>query len=196
VHDLSFVLRFIKTNPGLISHHNVITFQMTGADACMRSLVLFHQLPTHPRCTNCGTRDYWLCLCLADIQFLCNLCDSDSYILQKHGSGFLQFHTASWCSGVPKHAASVTLVQPCFNNSLHFHFSKVNSTDPILRRWTCVNINTFIPFAHRTSYHSSLFFFGKNWKCCRHVPFMTATNTMTAWLRLSVYWHITQPVTV
>jgi len=46
-----------KTNPRLISHQNVITFQMTGADACTRSLVLFHQLPTHPHCTNCGTQD-------------------------------------------------------------------------------------------------------------------------------------------
>lgn len=122
---------------------------MTGADACTRSLVLFHQLPTHPRCTNRGTRNYWLSLCLANVQFLCNICESDSSILQKHSSSYPQRHTASWCSGVPKHAASVTLVCPCYNNSLHVHFSKVNSTDPILRRWTYVNINTFTPSAHR-----------------------------------------------
>lgn len=139
------------TNPRLISHHNVITFQMKGADANMRSLVLFYQLPTHPCCTNCGTRGYWLCLCLANVQFLCNLCHSDSSIRHNHGSGFLQLHTAGWCSGVPKHSASVTLFRLCFNNSLHSHFSTINSTDPIPRRWTCVNINTFTPSAYRIS---------------------------------------------
>lgn len=122
--SVSPTLRFIMTNPGLVSHHNVITFQMTGADVHTRSLVLFYQLPMHTCCTNCGTRGYWKCLHLANVQFLCNLCGSDTSILQKHGSGFLQLHTAGWCSGVPKHTASVTLIRPCFNNSLHSHFSK------------------------------------------------------------------------
>jgi hypothetical protein len=73
-------------------------------------------------------------------------------IIQKHGSGFLQLHTAGWCSGVPKQSASVTLVQPCIKNSLHSHISKIQSTDPPrLRRWTCVNINTFRPSAYRIS---------------------------------------------
>ena len=122
---------------------------MTGADAYTRSLVLFHQLPMHPCCTNCENQGYWLCLCFANVPFLCNLGQSDSSILQKPGSGSLQLRTAGCCSGVRTHAASVTLVRPCFNNSLHFHFSRVNSTDLIMRRRTCVNINTFTPSAHR-----------------------------------------------
>ena len=72
-------------------------------------------------------------------------------IVQKYGSGFLQLHTSGWCLGVAKHSASVTLVWPCSNNSLHSHFSKINITDPILRKWTCVNINTFTPSVHKIS---------------------------------------------
>lgn len=48
MHDLSLALRFVMTNPGLISHHNVITFQMPirGHLCCSISCLRTHATQT------------------------------------------------------------------------------------------------------------------------------------------------------